>query len=64
MKAREVGQAGLAGWRESVADAAAPRVASKAPVDEDAIRAAIGGLFFVLSVIYVVGTVRRMLSAA
>ena len=61
MKAKEVGKAGLAGWRETVADKAAPPVAAKAPVDEDTVRAAIGTLFFVLSVIYVVGTVKRVL---
>jgi len=33
------------------------------PVDEDAVRAAIGGLFFVLSLIYVFGTVKRVLQA-
>jgi hypothetical protein len=61
VKAKEVGKAGLAGWRETVADKAAPPVAAKAPVDEDTVRAAIGALFFVLSVIYVVGTVKRVL---
>ena len=63
MKTKEVGKAGLAGWRETVADKAAPPVASKAPVDEDTVRAAIGALFFVLSVIYVIGTIKRMLEA-
>jgi len=62
MKATDVGKAGLAGWRETVADRAAPPVASRAPVDEDTVRAAIGALFFVLSVLYVVGTVRRALA--
>jgi hypothetical protein len=61
VRAKEVGKAGLAGWRETVADKAAPPVAAKAPVDEDTVRAAIGALFFVLSVIYVVGTVKRVL---
>ena len=63
MKAKEVGRAGLAGWRETVADKAAPPVAKRTPADEDAVRAAIGGLFFVLAVIYVFGTVKRMLRA-
>jgi len=63
VKTKEVGKAGLAGWRETVADKAAPPVASKAPVDEDTVRAAIGALFFVLSVIYVIGTIKRMLEA-
>jgi DNA-binding NarL/FixJ family response regulator len=42
MKAKDVGKAGLAGWRETVADKAAPTVAARTPIDEDAIRAAIG----------------------
>ena len=63
MKARDVGRAGLAGWRETVADKAAPPVAAKTSVDEDTIRAGIGALFFVLSVIYVVGTIKRALEA-
>lgn len=63
MKATDVGRAGLVGWRETVADKAAPAMAERTPVDEDAVRAAIGGLFFVLSLIYVFGTVKRMLQA-
>lgn len=61
MQAKDAGKAGLAGWREKVADTVAPPVSSRAPVDEDTVRAAIGGLFFALSVIYVVGTVKRVL---
>jgi hypothetical protein len=63
LRAKNLGSAGLAGWRRTVADKAAPPVAAKTPLDEDAIRAAIGALFFVLSLIYVVGTVKRMLRA-
>lgn len=63
MKAKDVGKAGLAGWRETVADKAAPPVAARTPVDEDTIRAAVGALFFVLSVVYVVGTIKRVLEA-
>ena len=62
MKATDVGMAGLAGWRETVADKAAPPVAERTPADEDTVRAIIGGLFFVLSVIYVFGTVKRALA--
>ena len=53
----------MAGWRATVADKAAPPVAARTPVDEDAIRAAIGALFFVLSLVYVVGTIKRALGA-
>lgn len=61
MKPKDVGRAGLAGWRETVADKAAPPLAARAPVDEDSIRAAIGAAFFVLSLVYVIGTVKRAL---
>jgi len=60
MQAKEAGKAGLAGWREKVADAVAPPVSSRAPVDEDTIRAAIGALFFVLSVVYVAVKIKRI----
>ena len=63
MKVKDVGRAGLVGWRETIADKAAPPVATRTPVDEDAIRAGIGALFFVLALIYVVGTIRRAIEA-
>jgi hypothetical protein len=53
----QIGQAGLQGWREKVADVVAQPLAKRAPMDEDQVRALIGGTFFVLSVIYVVKTV-------
>jgi hypothetical protein len=46
-----------------VADKAAPHVAARTPIDEDSVRAAIGAFFFVLSVIYVIGTIKRVLGA-
>ncbi|HET6832001.1 MAG TPA: hypothetical protein VFH44_11700 [Solirubrobacterales bacterium] len=64
MKTKDLGQTGLAGWRETVADKTAPPVAARTPVDEDTIRAALGALFFVLSVVYVVGTIKRALQAS
>ena len=56
----QLGQAGLQGWRKSLADRVAPPAASKAPLSEDQIRAAIGALFFVLSVMYVVRTIQQL----
>ena len=53
----EIGQAGLQGWREKVGDNIAPPLAKRTPLEEDQIRAAVGVLFFVLSVMYVVKTV-------
>ena len=61
MKAKDMGSAGLVGWRETVANKAAPPVAERTPVEEEVVRSAIGALFFVLSLIYVVGTVKRVL---
>ena len=49
-----MGQAGLQGWREKVADVVSEPVAKRAPLEEDQVRAAIGALFLVLSVMYVV----------
>jgi hypothetical protein len=63
VKAKDAGRAGLVGWRETIADKAAPPLAERTPVDEDSVRAAIGALFFVLALIYVVGTIKRVLQA-
>jgi hypothetical protein len=62
--ATEVGQAGLQGWREKVADGVAGPVAKKTPLSEDQIRALIGGAFFVLSVVYIVQAVAAARSRA
>jgi hypothetical protein len=48
-----IGHAGLAGWRKTVADVVAPRV----PIKDDTARAIIGGTFFALSVYYVIATI-------
>jgi hypothetical protein len=55
--ATELGQTGLQGWREKVADGVSRPIAKRAPVEEDQVRAAIGAAFFVLAVIYVVKTI-------
>ena len=62
MKAKDLGRAGLAGWRETVADKAAPPIAARTPIDEDSVRAAVGALFFALSLSYVIGTIKRALA--
>jgi hypothetical protein len=63
VNAKDLGKTGLAGWREKVADKAAPPVAARTPIDEDTIRAVLGSLFFVLSLVYVASTVKRALQA-
>ena len=54
---KNVGHAGLSGWREKVADVVAPRV----PIKDENARALIGGAFFVLSVYYVIATIVKAL---
>jgi hypothetical protein len=54
--ATSLGQTGLQGWREKVADGIAEPVARRAPLDSDQVRAVLGVVFFVLSVVYVVKT--------
>lgn len=55
--ATELGQTGLQGWREKVADGISRPVAKRAPVEEDQVRAVIGVAFFVLAVIYIAKTI-------
>ena len=62
--ATQLGQAGLQGWREKLADGVAEPVAQRVPLDEDQVRAAIGALFFVLSVLYIVQAVKAATSDA
>ena len=53
----ELGQAGLQGWREKVANGISQPVANRAPLEEDQVRAVVGAAFFVLSVVYVAKTI-------
>jgi hypothetical protein len=55
--ATELGQHGLQGWREKVADGISQPVAKRAPLEEDQVRAVIGAAFFILALIYVVRTI-------
>jgi hypothetical protein len=60
MDAVGLGQKGLVGWRERVADGVSRPLASRTPLREDQVRALLGATFFVLSVYYVVDTMRRV----
>jgi hypothetical protein len=53
----ELGQAGLQGWREKVANGISQPVANRAPLEEDQVRAVVGAAFFVLSVMYIAKTI-------
>jgi hypothetical protein len=55
-----IGQAGLQGWRAKVGERAGPAVAQRTPLSEDQVRGLVGGVFFVLSVMYVVKTVKAV----
>ena len=63
-KLEHLGHEGLAGWRGSFADRVAPPAAKRGPVSEDQVRAAIGGLFYVLSLYYVFTTSWKMIKQA
>ena len=54
--ATKLGQTGLQGWREKVADGIAEPVARRAPLEPEQVRALLGVVFFVLSVMYVAKT--------
>jgi len=64
MKATEVGETALVGWREKAAARVASPVALRTPLDEEQVRALVGALFFALALYYVVGTLRRAVSTA
>lgn len=61
MKAAELGQTALVGWREKAAAGVAGPVSERTGLTDEQIRGLIGALFFALSVLYVVGTLRRAL---
>ena len=55
MDLTRLGETALSGWRDKVANVVADRV----PVRSDRARAAIGAVFFVLALRYVVKTIAR-----
>ncbi len=62
MDSKSLGLAGLRGWRSSVADAVATPVAKRSPLGRDQVRAAVGAIFLVMSLIYVFGAIKDLLS--
>jgi len=52
MDVKTVGEAGLTGWRDRLAQRAAPAVAQRTPLRQDQVRAAIGLAFLALAVVY------------
>ena len=63
MKATELGQTALVGWRDKAADRVAKPVSERTRFDEEQVRAVVGALFFGLAVYYVAGTVKRAADA-
>ena len=61
---QNIAQAGLVGWRKTVADRVAPPAARRAPVSEEQVRGAIGAAFFLLSLYYVASTIARIVKSA
>ena len=55
-----LGKAGLKGWRAKIADAVASPVAKRSRFSEDQVRAVVGALFVLVSVVYLAGAVRRV----
>ncbi len=64
MKATELGQTALVGWREKAAAGVAGPVSERTSLADEQVRALVGALFFVLALYYVVGTLRRALTGA
>ena len=59
-----IAEQGLVGWRRTVGDRLAPAVASRTSLSVDQVRALVGGVFFLLGLRYVVGTLNRALRGA
>jgi hypothetical protein len=64
MKATDLGQSALVGWREKAAASVAGPASERTGLAEEQVRAVMGALFFGLAVSYVVGTLRRALTTA
>jgi hypothetical protein len=64
MNATELGQTGLVGWREKVAARIAGPASERTPLSDEQVRALVGAVFFALAVSYVIGTIRRALTAS
>jgi hypothetical protein len=64
MKLSSMGQRGLLGWREKVADRAGALLSRHTPLDEEQARGLLGALFFLLALRYVVRTARGLAAEA
>lgn len=64
MNPTQLGQLGLRGWRQKVADVAAGPLSQRTPLSAAQARALLGGVFFALSTFYVVSAGRDMVRQA
>lgn len=55
-----LGQAGLKGWRAKVGDVAAEPVSERTPLSDEQVKSLIGGVFFVLALVYVLRTIATL----
>jgi multidrug transporter EmrE-like cation transporter len=60
MKAKSLGHAGLQGWRNRVADAVATPVAKRSSASEDQVRAAVGAVFLILTLVYLIQALKQL----
>ena len=61
MDTKTVGIARLRGWRSTVANVTAGPVARRSPLSEDQVKAAVGAVFLVLSIMYVLAAVKDVI---
>lgn len=64
MALQELGHSALVGWRKPVAERLAKPLEEKTSLSGDQARAVVGAAFFVLSVVYVTGTIKRVIEDA
>jgi hypothetical protein len=60
VKAKEMGQAGLHGWKGSVAERVADVADRKTPASGDVVRAFLGFALFTASLVYVLRTIAEL----
>jgi hypothetical protein len=62
METKNVGLAGLRGWRGSVANAVASPVAKRSSVGQDQVRAVVGAIFLLLALTYIFGAAKDLVT--
>jgi hypothetical protein len=60
MDAIKAGEHALTGWRDKVAQGAAKPFEDRTNIEPDQVRAAVGAVFFLLSLYYVISTIVKV----